>query len=344
MEYSLRSVDHPEFSESHWERFYALLVALRARGLGNPPPANWEALKARVMGRVGARDGFRQWVLFEGERPTGWVVLVPRGKTPDGRGVAVLNFSFEPELDVTQVAPQIAAKLVGVLAEEGCEVVHAMSPETHLDCLRQAWGGTILSRMVRYRLDRERANRALIEQWLAEYPERFPELRMDVFDELPDEHIDAWLTTFRQFTEDMPNEGGPSMPFAMTREEVGRLKEFRRKNRQFLYTAALFDSNGQMIGHSNLQTPTYPPVEWHQAMTGVARPWRGRGLSKWLKAALFVQTGLDFPESRYIVTEMRSVNEPILTVNRAMGYEKTGEGYEWSIEVEALKQFARFHP
>ena len=175
---------------------------------------------------------------------------------------------------------------------------------------------------------------------MVEYPEQFPELRLDVFDELPERYIDGWISTFQQFTEDMPNEGGPSLPFAMTREEVERLQEFRRNNRQFLYTAVLFDPSGQIIGHSNMQTPSYPPVEWHQAMTGIAREWRGRGLSKWLKAALFVQTGLDFPESRYIVTEMRSVNEPILAVNRAMGYEKIGEGYEWLIDRAELERIA----
>ena len=163
MKYSLLAVDHSDFGDSHWERFHALLVSLRARGLGNPPPSTRRALQARVMGRIRVGDRFREWVIFEGERPVGWVALTPRGRTPDGRGIIVFHFNFEPGLAVASFAPLLASRLSDTMQAEACEVAHALSPEAHLDGLRQAWGGTILSSMVRYRLDREHANRALIE-------------------------------------------------------------------------------------------------------------------------------------------------------------------------------------
>ncbi len=337
MEYSLQSVDHPEFSDSHWERFHRFLQAMHAQGLGNPPPPTWEALKARVMGRITIGDGFREWVLWRGDRAVGWQMVQPRGEAADG-GTAFFDFNFEPGVEIDRASAAMASRLAETMGAQGYTSAHCACPDARLDGLRRAWGGQILCRIVKYRLDRTRANRYLIERWLAEFPSQFPELRLEFYTEIPEEHIATWLSLFKEFIEEMPSEGQSGAPFRMTREEVRQVEALRRQTRQYLYTAALFDGSGRMIGHSNMASHNYPPTEWHQAMTGIVRPWRGKGLSKWLKAAMFVRTGEDFPESRYIVTEMRSVNEPILAVNRAMGFEQISEGYEWSIDLEALTQ------
>lgn len=334
------SVDEAAFTDTHWRQFHSFLVNMHARGFGNVPPSTAQALRQRIEARLALRDGFREWVIVKDSAVVGWLGIHVRPGSETAPPVMFLVFDFVPGLEVAPLSARAAGLVAAAMRENRCGEVHCMAAEAHLDSLRQTWGGRILSRLHRYRLDRRTANRDLINEWLAEFPRQFPSLRIEIFTEIPERHLDSWIALFGQFLADMPNEGTAAAPFTMTRAEVRKFEALRRRNGQYLYTGALLDGEGRMIGHSNMATHDDPPMEWHQAMTGIERAWRGRGLSKWLKAALFVRTGEDFPQSRYIWTEMRAVNEPIHLVNRAMGFELSSEGYEWSIDRAALDRLA----
>jgi hypothetical protein len=142
----------------------------------------------------------------------------------------------------------------------------------------------------------------------------------------------------------MPQEREEELPFVLDRNNLRRFEETRRAARSHLYTVALLDETGTMIGHSNAFISDSNPEDVYQAMTGIDRAFRGRGLSRWLKAALFTKVGGDFPANVSFTTDMRAVNEPILRVNAQMGYELQSSGHEYRIELDRLREVAPSRP
>ena len=141
------------------------------------------------------------------------------------------------------------------------------------------------------------------------------------------------------YIREMPTERPTEKPFELTAAEVRRDREWRRQNNYHVYTYALFDAGGAMIGHTNAQINGGDPTDVYQAMTGVNEEYRGRGLSRWLKAALFFKVGEDFPANETMTTDMRAANAPIQKVNAEMGYVLQSSGHEFELTADGLRGF-----
>jgi len=178
-----------------------------------------------------------------------------------------------------------------------------------------------------------------MKQWLDTVPRANPDLRLEFFDSVPDEYLASHTSLFVQFIRDMPTEREQETPFYMDNEEAKRQAEWHRQNNIFLYTYALFDQDNNMVAHTNASIDSSDPKDVYQSMTGVERKYRGRGLSKWLKAALFIKVGEDFPENEMMTTDMRAVHKPIQKVNAQMGYVLESQGNEYVIDLESLHRF-----
>ncbi len=62
------------------------------------------------------------------------------------------------------------------------------------------------------------------------------------------------------------------------------------------------------------------PDRLYQELTGVARPWRGRGLAKALKAAMLRLARDRHPELSLVSTSNSEANAAILSINRRLGF------------------------
>ncbi|MHA1442617.1 MAG: GNAT family N-acetyltransferase [Candidatus Heimdallarchaeota archaeon] len=58
-----------------------------------------------------------------------------------------------------------------------------------------------------------------------------------------------------------------------------------------------------------------------QELTGVLEEYQGRGLGKWLKAAMLFYLSEQFPEAKYIQTGNNNRNASMLSINNRMGFE-----------------------
>ena len=64
------------------------------------------------------------------------------------------------------------------------------------------------------------------------------------------------------------------------------------------------------------------PNRVHQILTAVARPWRGRGLAKGVKAAMMELIRHRHPDIRFVSTSNASHNAPMLAINAKLGFEE----------------------
>lgn len=339
MPFSTKDIFDNDFSDSHWQRTFQLLVKLHEKYDSAIATDDWSALKERSASYRNINPNYFHFVTLHDNDVVGWLNGEVR-KGPDGKTVAFCRFDTLYEDPPPDYATATAAALADIVGRSDCSTLYFMAANQRTARLADSWSATRFCRLDRYRLFRSKANYDVINSWLEEYPRRFPELKAVLMETVPDNLIDDYIELWRSFVEDMPKEGELSIPFTLTKEEWRRREVWRRTGGQHMYVIALVNEKGRMIGHTNGFISEQNPTEMYQAMTGIAASYRGKGLSKWLKATLFTKVGEDFPNNEYLVTDMRAVNEPIHAVNTQMGFELISQGFEYLISLDHLKAAA----
>jgi GNAT superfamily N-acetyltransferase len=77
-----------------------------------------------------------------------------------------------------------------------------------------------------------------------------------------------------------------------------------------------------------------------QQLTAVARPWRGLGVARALKAAMLRQVHEAHPEATMIGTNNAGVNAPILSINARVGFKVAWRNVDYQSTREALDSWA----
>jgi GNAT superfamily N-acetyltransferase len=86
------------------------------------------------------------------------------------------------------------------------------------------------------------------------------------------------------------------------------------------HLVVLRDPKGAVVAMSEAAWDSRSPKIVHQTLTAIARPWRGRGLARAIKAALLRQIRSVSPAAREVRTFNAESNAPILAVNRRLGF------------------------
>ena len=81
------------------------------------------------------------------------------------------------------------------------------------------------------------------------------------------------------------------------------------------------------------------PDRVYQMLTAVARPWRGRGLAKGVKAAMMQLIHDRHPDIRFIATSNANVNAPILSINKRLGFAEHRRTASYQIGPDAISDY-----
>jgi len=81
------------------------------------------------------------------------------------------------------------------------------------------------------------------------------------------------------------------------------------------------DASGELVGLSELYLPVNRPWMGFQGDTGVRPDHRGHGLGAWMKAVNHLRLADERPDVEWVQTWNASSNEPMLRINRALGFE-----------------------
>jgi GNAT superfamily N-acetyltransferase len=94
--------------------------------------------------------------------------------------------------------------------------------------------------------------------------------------------------------------------------------------------------DGTVAGLSEATWDARAPEIVRQQLTAVARPWRGRGLARALKAALLRQVHECHPEATVIGTNNAEANAPILSINARVGFKVAWRNVDYQVTRAAL--------
>jgi GNAT superfamily N-acetyltransferase len=173
---------------------------------------------------------------------------------------------------------------------------------------------------------------AVLRRWAEDGPKRSPATKLEVYDgHLPEEMWEDHCPQFATMLNTMPWEEMDHGDIVVTPAHLADW--YGRMDVQGMseYTMLTREPDGVISGITDMQYAPFRPKMIHQGFTGVRTDARGRGLGKWLKAAMLLHVRELYPRLEVVITENAGSNAPMLAINTKMGFKQYRAGTEYQI-------------
>jgi GNAT superfamily N-acetyltransferase len=178
---------------------------------------------------------------------------------------------------------------------------------------------------------------AMLRQWTEEAARLSPQTRLEAYDGfMPEEMWEDYCPQLTAMLNTMPWEemdhGDIVVTPAQLAEWYGRMK----MQGMLEYTMLTREPDGVISGITDMSYAPFRAKMIHQGFTGVRADARGRGLGKWLKAAMLLHVLEIYPDLEWVITENAGSNAPMLAINTKMGFKRYKAGTEYQIVRDKL--------
>lgn len=145
----------------------------------------------------------------------------------------------------------------------------------------------------------------------------------------PDAALAEGFVHARHAMNDAPRwEGEPEHTYTVT--ELGAVEEACANAHVDWWSVGVrHDATGEIVGLSEIYLPHARPWVGLQGDTGVAPAHRGHGLGAWMKAINHQRLLGERPAVQQVRTWNASSNEPMLRINRALGFQPIARFQGW---------------
>jgi mycothiol synthase len=178
---------------------------------------------------------------------------------------------------------------------------------------------------------------AMMRRWAKEGPKVSPNTRLEVYDGfLPEEMWEEYCPQLTTMLNTMPWEEMDHGDIVVTPARLAEWYERMRMQGMVEYTMVTREPDGIISGITDMSYAPYKPNMINQGFTGVRTDARGRGLGKWLKAAMLLHVREIYPNLEWVVTDNAGSNVPMLAINTRMGFRPYRAGTEYQITRDRL--------
>lgn len=154
--------------------------------------------------------------------------------------------------------------------------------------------------------------------------------------QVPRDVLLGLLPTFTALLGDMPLGALETAPIRAEIDNYDQWYETLDRVGGAHHLVMLRTPEGDVAGLSDAGWDSRTPTVIHQYLTGVARPWRGRGLARALKARMLRQIKARQPEAATMITHNAENNAPMLAINARVGFKIYRRFVDYQIPRAAL--------
>jgi len=171
-----------------------------------------------------------------------------------------------------------------------------------------------------YTLTKKDIDIGMINNALATYQSNNNDLRMVYTDIISEEYIKQYCNLFMETQEDMTDvkEAG-FVRYALTPEKQRQINESNAKRNFAHHCYMIFNSNNEMIAKTNVSVNNNNPQFPYQFMIGVKQQYRGRGLGRWLYAAMYKKLFEEVAFEKVLVMH-HPENKHMINISAWVGY------------------------
>lgn len=235
---------------------------------------------------------------------------------------------------------RLLPRLVAQAREQERTVLQSWCQEDDGKAFAEEIGAKVVQKRRQNRLDIHHVDWAMVERWAAEGPQRSPDTKLRWFvNRIDDDVLPDYCPLFTETFNRQPFDDADHGTYVFTPENF-RDREARNAEAGSTWiTLVSQEKDGALSG---LTEVTYAPDEatmlW-QGLTGVGDPYLGRGLGKWLKAAMLLRARREFPQARFVVTGNASSNAAMLSINERLGFRTHKEPTVVEMSLPQLEEY-----
>jgi GNAT superfamily N-acetyltransferase len=162
----------------------------------------------------------------------------------------------------------------------------------------------------------------------AEVAEALGDYRVEVWTEIPEEHVEGYCALLNVFMSHIPLGELPLEALQWDRERIRAVEERDRKVGYVSITSAAIAPDGSVVGSSDLHLNVKDPRIADIGITLVLPEHRGHRLGLAVKLATHRALLADFPETGLVTTTNANVNDYMNGINERMGYRVVEQFHE----------------
>jgi len=178
-----------------------------------------------------------------------------------------------------------------------------------------------------------------VGRWSAEGAERNPDTALELYDErIPEAMWEDYSTQFSRLLNTIPVDDLDIGEAVITPAVMADWYERLERTGELTHGVLTRERDGSISAITNMNWSPHKPEVLDQQFTGVDPAARGRGLGKWIKAAMLDHMRRVHPEARYVSTWNAASNAAMLGINNALGFKLYRMGVEYQISRDELAE------
>ncbi|MBN1328161.1 MAG: GNAT family N-acetyltransferase [Candidatus Heimdallarchaeota archaeon] len=161
--------------------------------------------------------------------------------------------------------------------------------------------------------------------------------KLEVFERVPESILEKFTNFYSEISNMVPL--GELDDYLKETPESRRIKEEQNEKLNIRnITMITIENDGSISGLTDILYSPLIPYIVEQEITGVLPKYRGRGLGKWLKAAMLFYIRDNLPDVTIINTGNADSNSPMLSINERMGFKKDLIEKCYKFQIDDLKK------
>jgi GNAT superfamily N-acetyltransferase len=227
--------------------------------------------------------------------------------------------------------------LVELMDRHSCTVLNASAHEESGHSFLRWLGAERKLAGAENRLDLAVVDWAMVQMWITEGARRSPTTHLEVYDgRLPET---LWEDYSRQATpifNTMPHDRLDHGDEVMTPDHFREWYAQMDIGQENHHVVIAREPDGVIAGVTDMIWAPFRPTVIEQEFTGVLPSARGRGIGKWIKAAMLAHVRELYPDLRWVITGNAASNAPMLAINKSLGFKEYRAGADYQISRDRL--------
>jgi mycothiol synthase len=177
----------------------------------------------------------------------------------------------------------------------------------------------------------------MVERWVGDGPRRSPQTKLEIYDgHLPETMWDDFAPQLSSMLNTIPFENLDHGEIVVTPDHIRDFYARLELGDERLHTMLTREPDGVISAITDTTWAPHRASIIEQRFTGVRPDARGRGLGKWVKAAMLAHLHELYPQAQWVATENAGSNAPMLAINKKLGFKQYRVGTEYQIRRDGL--------
>jgi GNAT superfamily N-acetyltransferase len=179
----------------------------------------------------------------------------------------------------------------------------------------------------------------MMERWVSEGQARSPDTKLEILDgPIPEAMRAEYAPQLSSILNTIPFEEMDHGEIVITPESMRETYARLEVTGTLQHTVIAREPDGVISGMTDVVWARYHHPIVYQWFTGVRPDARGRGIGKWIKAAMVLRLRELYPDLEWISTENAGSNAPMLKINRTMGFKTYRQGTVYQMTRDELEK------